>query len=311
MSLTVLYKDITTVEADAIVNSSNPLLYGFSGGDALLHKLGGPEFEKECAEKAGTLLPGEAVFTNAYNIPAKYVIHTHIPAYDGGVDGEAAILRSCYRSSLELAEQLGCKSVAFPLIAAGSMGFPIPKALEIAVVSISEYLQLYGDLIVFLVIRGGAATEIAQSMMGDLDEYVQKHFGTGLGEKEQKTLEELIADKGESFVDILYRYMDEKGIDKPSQLYKAAHVSKQAFSKLVSGSVAKPSKETAVGLAFALQLTYEEAVPFFRAAGIALSNANKYDIIVEYFLKHHNYDIWEFNEQVLKYGHDKLIGADE
>ena len=311
MGLTVLYKDITTVEADAVVNSTNPLLYGFSGGDAQLHALGGPAFEKECAEKEGTLLPGEAIFTNAYNIPAKYVIHTHIPAFAGGVDGEAAILRSCYRSSLELAEQLGCKSVAFPLIAAGSMGFPIPKALEIAVVSISEYLQLYGDLNVFLVIRGGAATEIAQSMMGDLDEYVQKHFGKGLGEKEKKTLAELIAAGGESFVEILYRYMDEKGIDKPSQLYKAAHVSKQAFSKLISGSVAKPSMETVVGLAFGLKLTYEEAVPFFNAAGIALSDGSTYDIIVKYFLQQQNYDIWEFNEQLLKYNFNKLIGADE
>ena len=311
MSLTVLYKDITTVEADAVVNSSNPLLYGFSGGDALLHELGGAEFEKECAEKAGTLVPGEAVFTHAYNIPAKYVIHTHIPAFRGGVNGEAAILRSCYRSSLELAEQLGCRSVAFPLIAAGSMGYPIPKALEIAVVSISEYLQLYGDLDVFLVIHGGAASEIAQSMMDDLDGYVQDHFGTGLNDGEPKTLEELIADQGETFVEILYRYMNEKGIDKPSQLYKAAHVSKQAFSKLTGGSVGKPSMETAVGLAFALQLTYEEAVPFFSAAGIALSDASKYDIIVKFFLQQRNYSIWEFNEQLLKYGYSKLIGAEE
>ena len=311
MGLTVLYKDITTVEADAIVNSSNPLLFGFSGGDAQLHALGGPAFEIECGEKAGTLLPGEAVFTHAYNIPAQYVIHTHVPAFAGGVNGEAAILRSCYRSSLELAGQLGCKSVAFPLIAAGSMGFPIPKALEIAVVSTSEYLQLYGDLNVFLVIRDGVAAEIAQSMMGDLDEYVQSHFGKAVGGGKEKSLDELIADKGESFVDILYRYMDEKGIDKPSHLYKAAHVSKQAFSKLISGSVSKPSMETAVGLAFALRLTYEEAVPFFRAAGIALSDANKYDIIVEYFLKRGNYSVWEFNEQLLKYGYKKLIGAEE
>ncbi|MBR0051464.1 MAG: macro domain-containing protein, partial [Firmicutes bacterium] len=146
MSLNVLTKDITTVEADAIVNSSNPWMIGFSGVDELLHRLGGEAFEAECREKAGELLPGEAVYTNAYNIPAKYVIHTHIPAFEGGQFGEAAILRSCYRSCLELADELSCKSVAFPLIAAGSMGFPIPKALEIAVVTISEYLQCYGDM---------------------------------------------------------------------------------------------------------------------------------------------------------------------
>ncbi len=309
MSLTVLYKDITTVEADAIVNSSNPQLYGFTGVDAALHRLGGEAFDSECRAKAGTLLPGEAVFTHAYNIPASYVIHTHIPFYEGGKRGEAAILRSCYRSSLELADQLGCRTVAFPLIAAGSMAFPIPRALEIAVVTISEYLELYSDMAVYLVLHNEAAEQVAHSMLGDLDAFIQGHLGRA-AEEGQKSLEEMIEAKGESFVEILYRYMDEKGIDKPSQLYKAAYVSKQSFSKLISEKISKPSMETAVGLAFALQLTYEEAVPFFAAAGIALSSASKYDIIVTYFLKNRKYDIWEFNEQLLKYGYGKLIGAE-
>ena len=310
MSLTVLTKDITTVEADAIVNSSNPMLVGFSGVDSLLHQLGGEAFEEECREKEGTLLPGEAVYTNAYSIPAKYVIHTHIPSFEGGQWGEAAILRSCYRSSLELADELGCKSVAFPLIAAGSMGFPIPRALEIAVVTISEYLQCYGDMSVFLVLYGAASEQIAKSMFGDLDAYVAALFKPAKPEEGQ-SLEDLMAKQGESFVEILYRYMDDRGIQKNSQLYKAAHVSKQAFSKLISGSVARPSMETVVGLAFALRLTYEEAVPFFNAAGIALNNASKYDIIVTYFLKNRKYDIWELNEQLLKFGFKKLIGAEE
>ena len=307
MGLTVLYKDITTVAADAIVNSSNPDLYGYSGVDRQLHALGGEAFEAECREKAGTLVAGEAVFTRAYNVPAKYVIHTFIPPFEGGAYGEAAILRSCYRASLELADQLGCRSVAFPLIAAGSMGFPIPKALEIAVVTISEYLELYSDLAVSLVLHDEAAERIAQDMLGDLDALVQGHFGP---KDESVTLAAMIADQGETFVEMLYRYMKEKGIDKPSQLYKAACVSKQSFSKLVSGGVARPSMETVVGLAFALELTYEEALPFFAAAGIALSGGSKYDIIVTYFLKNRKYDLWEFNEQLLKYGYTKLIGAE-
>jgi len=147
MALNVLYKDITTVAADAVVNSTNPELVGYSGVDAQLHALGGEAFERECREKAGILVPGEALFTNAYNIPARYVIHTFIPAFRGGKYGEAAILSSCYRRCLETADGLGCRSVAFPLIAAGSMGFPIPKALEIAVTAVSEYLELYSDMI--------------------------------------------------------------------------------------------------------------------------------------------------------------------
>ncbi len=310
MSLTVLYKDITTVEADAIVNSSNPELIGHAGVDEILHALGGPEFEAECDEKRGLLQPGEAIWTNAYNIPAKLMIHTYIPRYEGGQKGEAAILRSCYRSSLELADQLGCRSVAFPLIASGTMGFPIPKALEIAVISITEYLRIYTDMEVYLVIYGEAAKRIARSMQGDLDVYIKGSLKPA-GREDTRSLEELIAERSESFVDMLYRYMDEKGISKPSQLYKDACLSKSAFSKLVSGCVTKPSIETVVGLSFALKLSYEEAVPFFNAAGIALSSSSKYDIIVTYFLKHRIYDIWEFNEQILKYGYSRLIGAEK
>ncbi len=309
MGLTVLYNDITSAEAEAVVNSSNPQLKGYAGVDRLLHSLGGAEFEAECREKAGSLKPGEAVFTRAYNIPAKYVIHTCVPPYKDGNLGEAAILRGCYRASLELSDRLDCRSVAFPLIGAGSMGFPIPGALEIAVVTISEYLELYSDLSVYLVIHDESAELIARSMLGDLDAFVQSRFSPGTA-KDRKSLDELIEEKGESFADAIYRCMNEKGIDKPSQLYKAAHISRQAFSKLVSGSVARPSMETAVGLAFALKLSYDEAVPFFRAAGIALSDGSRYDIIVTYFLKNRNYDIWEFNEQILKYGYKKLIGAE-
>ena len=310
MALSVLYKDITTVEADAIVNSSNPGLVGYSGVDGLLHELGGEEFEKECASKAGILVPGEALFTHAYNIPAKYVIHTFIPPFIGGKNGEAAILSGCYRKCLETADSLGCRSVAFPLIAAGNMGFPIPKALEIAVVAISEYLELYSDMDIYLVLYGEAAKQIAGSMFGDLDAFIKTNLHPPKTE-DDKSLEELLSVQSESFVDMLYRFMDERGIDKPSRLYKAACVSRSAYSKIISGGVNKPSIETVVGLAFALKLTYEEAVPFFAAAGIALSDASKYDIIVKYFLKHGKYDIWEFNEQILKYGYDKLIGAEK
>ena len=308
MGLTILKQDITTVKADAIVNSSNPQLIGYSGVDEILHELGGPAFEAECRKKAGILLPGEAVFTRAYNIPAKYVIHTFIPPYEDGTWGEAAILRSCYRASLECADRLGCESVAFPLIAAGSMGFPVPKALQIAVVTISEYLEIYSELSVSLVIYGETTERIAKSMFGDLDAYVQALFEKGKTE-DSLSLETLIAKKGESFVEMLYRYMRERGIEKPSMVYNAAGISKQTYSKLVKGDIARPSMQTVVGLAFALRLTYEEAVPFFAAAGIALSNASKYDIIVTYFLKNRRYDIWEFNEQLLKYGFHDLIGA--
>ena len=308
MGLTILYKDITKFPVDAIVNSSNPFLIGHSGVDKLLHDLGGEAFEAECRSKVGILKPGEAIYTKAYNVAAKYVIHTYIPMYHEGEHGEAAILRSCYRKSLELASELDVKSLAFPLIAAGTMQFPIPQALEIAVVTIREYLQLYSDMEVYLLLHGSAAKAIADSSVEGLDEYIKKSFSP---EKkiDYTDLEQMLANKGESFIDILNRYMREKGKDKPSELYKDAGISKSAFSKLQSpDNQHKPSIETVVGLAFALKLTYEEAVPFFNAAGFALGNSSKYEIILTYYFMNKKYDIWELNEQLLKYGYKKLVG---
>ena len=141
MSLHLVQQDITQMKVDAIVNSTNRHMYGFSGVDQLLHSICGDEFERECEALLGKRFPGEAVYTNAYNIPCKYVIHTVSREWEGGRRGETAIMKSCYRSSLELAVELGCESIAFPLISAGSYGYPIAEALKNAVLTISEYLD--------------------------------------------------------------------------------------------------------------------------------------------------------------------------
>lgn len=308
MPLHVIEKDITTMEVDAIVNSTNTSLIGFSGVDRIIHNLGGEDFENECFTKRDTCFLGESTFTKAYNLKCKYVIHSITPGWFGGREGEAAILRSCYKTALEQAEELKCKSVAFPLIAAGSMGYPIPEALEIAVTSIREYLTLYSDIDVYLTLYGEVVTAIAKTMFGDLDAYVKDTFEVA-SEDQVADLDELINHTGETFVEMLTRLIDERGLTD-AQVYSRAGVSKGTFNKILNGGTKRPSIETAVALAMALELSYDQTVELLSTAGMAFSNSSKFDIIVSYFIKTGNYDIWKLDEQLFKYGFKSLLGSD-
>ena len=304
MPLHIIEKDITKIAVDAIVNSTNSQLIGWSGVDKIIHDLGGDELEAECDAKRNSCMPGEAIWTHAYNLASKYIIHTVGTLWQDGYEGEIAIQRSCYHQALAVAEELGCNSVAFPLINAGSMGCPIAVALASAVQPIREYLQLYSDMDVYLCLYGGSAMAMAESMFDGLDDYIAANI-----EPASPDLDEMLSNQGEGFVDMLYHFMDAKGIDKASQLYKKAGISKATYSKLISGGSKKPSLETAVGLAMALELTYDETLEFLASAGMTLSNSSEYDIIVSYFIKSGNYDIWELDVQLYNHGFKTLLGA--
>lgn len=309
MSLRVIYQDILTMEVDALVNSTNPLLVGMSGVDRLVHQAGGEALEAECEALAGTCVLGKSLHTNAYNLPCRYIIHTMCPDWDGGENGEEAILRSCYWTALAEAETLNCMSVAFPLISAGTMGYPVSQALEVAVTAITEYLALYGDLEVYLVLYGEVVRRIARSMMGELDNYIDVTLQKLPPESDDATLEQLLENTGEGFVQTLTGFIDAKGL-KDSQVYKRAGVSKGTFNKIINGGTKKPSIETVSALAIALELTYDEAVTLLASAGMTFSYSSKFDIIVSYFLKHGIYDIWRLDEQLLKYGCKSLLGIE-
>lgn len=316
MPLHLIEKDITAMETDAIVNSTNPHMIGISGVDRLIHDIGGDDFERECMTLENKCRPGEAVWTNAYNLKCKYIIHTISFPWEDGIYGETAILKSCYRSCLEVATELGCKSVAFPLISSGNYRYPIADAIKCAVTSISEYLKLYEDLDVYLVLYGEAVKRIAETIYGDLDRFVEEQFRSATAgavktenaSADKISLEKMIAGKGESFVDMFYRLMRERGIDQPSKIYKAAGITKSTFSKLMSGGSKKPSLETAAGLALALKLSYEEATEFLASAGLALSDNSKYDLIIKWFLQNGNYNIWDVDVQLAKYGYRSMLG---
>ena len=139
MSVSVVLGDITVSHVDAIVNAANCSLLGGSGVDGAIHRAAGPELLRAC-QALGGCETGQAKITPAFALPCRYVIHTPGPIWRGGGHNEAALLASCYRSCLQLADQNGIESIAFCCISTGVFCFPNQKTAEIAVETVTEYL---------------------------------------------------------------------------------------------------------------------------------------------------------------------------
>lgn len=138
--LEIIQGDITKLKVDAIVNAANTTLRGGGGVDGAIHRAAGPELDIACARFHGCNT-GEARITPGFRLPARYVIHTPGPVWQGGQHGESELLHNSYYNSLQLAEQHRCATVAFPSISTGVYAYPLDKAAKVALTTIRDFLQ--------------------------------------------------------------------------------------------------------------------------------------------------------------------------
>ena len=280
---------------------------------------------------------GSARITKAYRLPCKYVIHTVGPLWNGGSHGEREQLISCYRTSLALAKEHNCESVAFPLISAGIFGYPRDQALRVAVDTIGEFL-LHNDMTVYLVIFDRKAYQISSKLFADIAEYIDDHYADTHTDTRRERLrrmsafeeqaaalcedampapmmasvatsglDEALAHLDAGFSETLLKLIDRSG-KKDTEVYKKANVDRKLFSKIRNNPDYKPAKPTAVAFAIALELSLPETRDLIARAGYALSPSSKFDVIIEYFIMQRDYDIFKINEALFAFD-QSLLGA--
>ena len=334
MPFRIIRNDITKVKADAIVNTANPRPVIGSGTDSAIYAAAGRDQLLEARKKIGSIARGDAAWTDAFALKAKYVIHTVGPVWQDGNHGERDTLRSCYEKSLAIADELKCKSIAFPVLASGNYGFPKEEALQIALSEIGKFL-LNHEMLVTLVVFDSKALAISQELMGEIDQYISDHavfllkeedykYNTGEGRNRWRREEELfssvsvdgsvseadlsqvVGKAGKTFQQKLFELIDARGLDDVT-VYKKANLDRKLFSAIRCKTDYRPKKETVFALALALELDLDTLKDLLGRAGMALSPSIVSDVIIEYFVTKKKYDLYEINTALARYG-QKSIG---
>lgn len=361
MPFEIVRNDITNMQVDAIVNTTNsdPVV-GF-GVDTGIHQKAGPAL-LEARQKIGKIPVGSAAVTPGFDLAAKYVIHAVGPVWRGGEEKEEKLLRACYEKSLKLAVRYRCESIAFPLMCAGNHGFPKPLALQTAVSAISEFLMKH-EMQVYLVVFNRDAFRLSEQLFRRVSSYIDENYIL------EKNLEEYALPKGAApevlqrrmanrrrrfeaqqmeamscemvceaplpcaapaprakktqrkesltdfltrtdagFTETLLKLIDKSG-KKDSEIYRKANLSKQHFSKIRNDSHYQPKKATAIALALALELSYEDAADLIGRAGYAFTSSSKFDLIIRYFIEQRNFNVVEINIALYEFDQPLLGGA--
>ena len=324
MPFEIVRNDIVNMKVDAIVNTANPRPIIGAGTDKAVHDKAGARLLL-ARKEIGNIAVGEAAITPAFDLDANYVIHTAGPIWKDGRSGEEELLAYCFRNSLGIAKKKACESIAFPLISTGSYGFPKPLALQIAVREISSFLT-ENEMQVYLVVFEKQSFELSEKLFKSVSSYIDANYVSdkmnleyGTSKVRRRNYEDMLLhessyeitskmpnldgmlnnlDRG--FSETLLDLIDRTG-KKDSEIYKKANVDRKLFSKIRNNVNYKPSKATALAFAIGLELSMDETDDLLARAGIALSQSNKFDVIVKYFIENKKYDIFELNSVLFEF----------
>ncbi len=341
MPFEIVRNDITQMRVDAIVNTANPRPVIGSGVDAGIHRAAGPEL-LTAREKIGRIGVGEAAITPGFGLNAKFVIHTVGPVWRGGLLGERKLLRGCYEASLALAAENGCASIAFPLISTGNYGFPKDEALQIALDAIRGFLNDH-EMLVSLVVFDRESFQLSRERYREVasfidENYIQEQASRQFSPrgnrdaveefcapmecaeaappresvplpygKPKPSLADLLAQTDAGFSETLLKLIDKTG-KKDSEIYTRANLSRQHFSKIRNNPHYQPTKPTAIALALALELNLDQTRDLIGRAGYALTGSSKFDVIIMYFIREKNYNLFDINAALFEFDQSLLGG---
>lgn len=398
MPISFVQNDISKVRADVLVNAANSALAPGGGVCGALFRAAGFQQMQSACRAIGHCPTGRAVVTDAFALPARWVVHAVGPVWRGGRSGERELLFSAYRSVFDLVGRLGARSVALPLISAGIYGYPMAESLALAGRAAREFLAGRPDVEVTIVVYDRAAFAgrlrefralaaylgggengegPASGGRGRSDSLGRPEFAS-LGEEaagpwlddeegpvsfgapasavpapeadalrppsargtscarmplpsaarerpagpapcsaasepkprgriNSADLSERLRNLDASFSQAVLALIDARGLTD-AEVYRRANISRQLFSKLRRDARYRPSKQTAVALAFALELDLDQTLELLGRAGYTLGHASKFDVIVEYFLVRGCHDVFELNQMLFSFD-QPLVGS--
>ncbi len=327
MPLHFQYGDITELTVDAVVNAANEKLLPGGGVCGAIFQAAGPQLEQACGQY-GSCAPGQVVITPGFALPAKYIIHAVGPVWQGGEQGEAELLASCYKNAIQLAAEKNCTSIAFPLISSGIFGYPPAKALEVAVTAIREALYDYDlkVILVFLDKRSFAlpAEELdaAAAFMKDralemaFEDTTFRHtyrmirragFGRMPGlEMPVEDREQLQQDfaQDDTFSSALAKMMVARDLTVKELRWKS-NLSAARLNAFLKGQM--PSKAQAMAVAMGMELDLTYARQLLATGRLFLDATEDQDLLVEYCMRNGKFDTILANELLFAMDLPQLI----
>lgn len=323
MPLKFISADITTAQVDAIVLPCSPHPIITESVSAVYHAAGDDLIAAR--RKLGAIPFGQSAISPAFQLPAKYVIHTAVPLWQGGIYDEINVLRRCYETIFRIAQTNDITSLALPILGCDIQSFPYPIARNICLEMLTASKDMQ-DVSVYLVGTHQLITE-----WKDIHRYISCLFTpTAVPSDDvclassvyrvrennpcdmyrpssliEKELASRLSNRNKSFSSTLLSYIEKRGLKEPT-VYKKANIDRKLFSKIKTNPNYQPTKATALAFALALELSLAETNEFLRTAGYTLTYSSKSDIIIEYFILKNEYDIFTINEALFAFGEPSL-----